>query len=133
MRRNRVGQEVGGGAFDVVKDAMQVKGDDRAEFFGRGGFCASSLFEIDDQAIESAVLAEKENFILAAEIVVKVSRGEVGGSGDFAHARFGKAARAKFAAGGAQDFQAASFVATLEAGATHEDRIALDSVGVNRN
>ncbi len=112
---------------------MQVKNDYRAEFFGARGFCTSSLFEIGDQAIESAVLAEKENFILAAEIVVKVGRGEVGCGGDFAHARFGKAASAEFTPGGAEDFESARFVATLQAGATHEDRMALDSVGVNDN
>src|ERR1700740_1163313 len=133
MLRNRVGQEVRGGAFDFVEDAMQVKGDDGAEFFACGGLGASSLFEISDQAIESAVLAEKEDFIFAAEIVVKVSRGEISGGRDFAHARLGKAAGAKFAAGGAKDFESARFVATLQAGATHGNSIALDSAGVNEN
>ena|SRR5712664_2441253 len=133
MRWNGVGQEVRGGTFDVVENAMQMKGNHGAEFFGCGRFRTSYLFEIGDQAIESAVLAEKENFILAAEIVVKVSRGEVGCGGDFAHARFGKASRAEFAAGSAKDFESAGLVAALEAGATHENKMALGSIGVNRN
>src|SRR5260370_26149173 len=128
MLRNRAGQEVGGGAFDFVEDAMQVEGDDGAEFFACGGLCASRLFEISDQAIECAVLAEKKDFVFAAEIVVKVSRGEVGGSRDFAHARLGKAASAEFTPGGAEDFESARFVATLQAGATHEDRMGLGRV-----
>src|SRR5260370_15174439 len=133
MPRNRAGQKVRGGVCDFVKDAMQVKGDDGAEFFACGVLCASRLFESSDQAIECAVLAEKKDFVFAAEIVVKVSRGEIGGSRDFAHAGFGEAAGAEFAPGGAEDFESARFVATLQAGATHEDRMALDSVGVNDN
>src|SRR5260370_3409956 len=116
MPRNRAGQKVRGGAFDFVKDAMQVKGDDGAEFFACGGLCASRLFEISDQAIESAVLAEKKDFVFAAEIVVKVSRGEIGGSRDFAHAGFGEAAGAEFAAGGPEDFESAGFWSPLQAG-----------------
>ena len=131
MLRNGVGQKVRGGAFDFVEDAMQVKGDYGTEFFGCGRFCTSGLVEISDQAIESAVLAEEEDFVFAAKIVVEISGGEVGSSGDFAHARFGKAARAEFAAGGAEDFKSARKVPALEAGSTHEDRMALGIVSVN--
>src|SRR5260370_13240177 len=111
MPRNRAGQKVRGGAFDFVKDAMQVKGDDGAEFFACGGLCASRLFEISDQAIECAVLAEKKDFVFAAEIVVKVSRGEIGGTRAFAHAGFGVSAGAAFAPRGAADFESGGFVA----------------------
>src|SRR5260370_42190456 len=104
MPRNRAGQKVRGGAFDFVKDAMQVKGDDGAEFFACGGLCASRLFEISDQAIEWAVLAEKKDFVFAAEIVVKVSRGEIGGRRGFAHAGFGEAAGPGLRPGGPEEF-----------------------------
>src|SRR5260370_9078799 len=118
MPRNRAGQKVRGGAFDFVKDAMQVKGDDGAEFFACGGLCASRLFEISDQAIECAVLAEKKDFVFAAEIVVKVSRGEIGGSRDFAHAGFCEAPGAEFPPRGAAGFEASAVLATFQTGAT---------------
>ena len=123
---------MGGGAFDFVEQAVQVEEDDCAKFFACGlrSHAASSL-EIGDQAIEGVVLAEEEDFVFAAEIVIEVGRGEIGGSGDFAHAGFGEAPRAKFATGGAQNLEAASEVAALEAGDAHGDRMACGVAGVN--
>src|SRR5260370_5960562 len=122
---------MGGGAFDFVEDAVQVKDDYGAESFGRGSFCAASSFEIGDQAVQCAVLAEEKDLIFAMEIVVEVGGGEVGGGGDFAHSGFGEAARSEFAAGGAEDFEAAGEVAALEAGGAHGDRMALCEASVN--
>ena len=111
---------------------MQVEVDDCAEFFaGRLSSLATSFLEIGDQAVEGAVLSEEEDFVFAAEIVVEVGRGEVGGGGDFAHASFSEAASAEFAAGGAEDFQAAGEVAALEAGGAQGDRMARGGAGVN--
>ena len=123
---------MGSGAFYFVEDAMQVEVDDCSEFFAGGlRSRAAGFLEIGDQAVEGVVLAEEEDFVFAAEIVVEVGRGQVGGGGDFAHAGFGEAASAEFAAGGAEDFQAAGEVAALEAGGAHEDRMARGSAGVN--
>src|SRR5260370_42464799 len=108
---------MGSGAFYFVENAMQMEADDCAEFFACGlGSCVANCFEIGKQAIEGVVLAEEEDFVFAAEIVVKVSGGEVGGGGDFAHSGIGEAAGAEFASGGAEDFEAAGDVAALEAG-----------------
>src|SRR5216683_942031 len=102
---------MGSGAFYFVENAMQMEADDCAEFFACGlGSCVANCFEIGKQAIEGVVLAEEEDFVFAAEIVVKVSGGEVGGGGDF---------------------EAAGDVAALEAGGAHGDRMALREVGVN--
>ena len=76
-------------------------------------------------------MAEEEDFVLAAEIVVEVGGREVGGGGDFAHAGFGETAVAEFASGGAEDREAAGEVATLETGGAHGDRMARWKVGVN--
>src|SRR6267143_6933095 len=99
---------MGGGAFYLVEDAMQMKANDCAEFLTCAlRSCTPRFFEIGDQAIEGVVLAEEEDFVFATEIVVEVGGGEVGGGGDFAHAGFDVAAGAEFASGGAQDVQPA--------------------------
>src|SRR6266404_9337575 len=110
---------------------MQVEGDYGAKLFRGAGSCAARSVEIGDQAIEGVVLAEEEDFVFAAKIVVEVGGGEVSGGGDFAHAGFGEAAGAEFASGGAQNFEAAGEVAALEAGGAHGDRMAFREVDVN--
>src|SRR6185503_5640530 len=56
-----------------------------------------------EQPIERAALAEEEDFVLAAEVVIEIRRREVGGDGDLAHPGGGKAAGAEDAGGGAHD------------------------------
>ena len=125
---------MGGGAFYFVENAVQMKVDDCIEFFAcRLASDATSLFQVGDQAVECVVLAEEENFVFAAEIVVKIGGGQVGGGGDFAHAGLGEAAGAEFAAGGSKDFEAAGQIAALEARSAHGDRMALRGVVVNGN
>jgi hypothetical protein len=60
-------------------------------------------FERLEQAIERAILAEKQNLVLAAEVVVQVGGRQVGGDGDVAHAGGGIAVRSEYPCGGAQD------------------------------
>src|SRR5260370_37280834 len=116
---------MGSGAFYFVENAMQMEADDCAEFFACGlGSCVANCFEIGKQAIEGVVLAEEEDFVFAAEIVVKVSGGEVGGGGDFAHSGFGESTDAEFASGGAEDFEAAGEGAAVEAGGGSGERLA---------
>src|SRR5438309_1917504 len=106
---------------------MQVEVDYGAKLFGGGGSCAARSVEIGDQPVKGVVLTEEEDFIFAAEIVVEIGGGEVGGGGDFAHAGFRIAAGTEFAAGGAQDFEAAGEIAALQAGGAHESRIAREN------
>lgn len=116
---------MGGGTFYFVENAVQMKVDGCTEFFaGRLASGAASFFQVGDQAVEGVVLAEEKDFILAAEIVVEIGGGEVGGGGDFAHAGFAEAASAEFAAGGAEDLEAARQATALEAGGAHGDRMA---------
>src|SRR5260221_6371086 len=123
---------MGGGALDFVEHGVQMEEDDCAEFFGCGSRSrAASFLEIGDQAIEGVVLAEEEDFVFAAEIVVEVGGGEVGGGGDFAHACFGESADAEFATGGAENFEAAGEVAALEAGGGDGGRIGFRQGGVH--
>jgi|ERR1700730_1546712 len=116
---------MGGGAFYFVEYAMEVESDYGSEFFGSAGFCAARFFKVSGQAVERIVLAEKEDFVFAAEVVVEVGGGEVSGGGDFAHAGFGETSSAEFASGGAEDFEASGEVAALQAGGAHGDRMAL--------
>src|SRR5882757_11563319 len=111
---------------------MQVEGDYGAKCFRGAGSCAARSVEIGDQAIEGIVLAEEEDFVFAAKIVVEVRGGEVGGCGDFAHTCFCVAAGAKFASCGAQDVQPAGEIAALQARGAHGDRMAPENVVVNR-
>src|SRR5258708_2705494 len=112
------------GAFDFVEDAMQMEVDYSAKLFLGAGSCAARSVEVGDQAIESIVLAEEEDFVFAAKIVVEVGGGEVGGCGDFAHSGFCVAAGAEFASCGAQDVQPAGEIAALQARGAHGDRMA---------
>src|SRR6267142_4421713 len=111
---------------------MQVEGDYGAKLFWGARSCAAGSVEIGDQAIEGIVLAEEEDFVFAAEIVVEIGGREVGGCGDFAHSGFCVAAGAEFASGGAQDVQPAGEIAALQAGGAHGDRIAPEKGIVNR-
>src|SRR5258707_6345008 len=111
---------------------MQVEVDYGTKLFRGAGSCAARSVEIGDQAIEGIVLAEEEDFVFAAEIVVEIGRGEVGGRSDFAHTWFCVTADAEFASGGAQDVQSAGEIAALQAGGAHGDRIAPEKGIVNK-
>src|SRR5258708_16314993 len=87
--------------------------DHQTQLLGGTGSQAASLFEGSEHAVEGDVLAEEKNFVFSPEVVVEVGRREVGGCGNIAHARFGKAAQAKLFSGGAQDLQAARKITAL--------------------
>ena len=93
-----------------------MKYNDGAEFFLGTGPCTASFLEVGDQAIQSVILAEKEDLVLAMEIIVEVRGRKIGGCGDFAHASVRETAGAEFAASGAEDLHAAGEVTTAEAG-----------------
>jgi hypothetical protein len=103
-------------SFDFVQHTPQMGDDYQTELLGSAGPQAAALFEGREQAVERNILAEKKNFVLAVEVVVKVGGREVGGGGDVAHTGFGKAADAELFSGGTQDFQAAGKVPALNTG-----------------
>src|SRR5882724_7524686 len=87
--------------------------DHQAQPLGRACSQAAGFFEGRDHAVEGNILAEEKNFVLALEVVVEVGGREVGGSGDVAHAGFGKAGDAELFSGGTQDFQAPRKITAL--------------------
>jgi hypothetical protein len=110
-REKSAGQEMGGGTFYFVEHAAQMRNYDQAQFFRGAGFRSANLLKSGDQAIESDVLTEKQNFVLALEIIVEVGGREVGRGSDVAHTGFGEAGDAKLFSGSAKDFQAAGDIA----------------------
>ena len=103
----RVDLEVCRGSFDAVDQAADVGRRERVEAPAEPIATAPRLGQGEQQPIERAVLAEEQNLVLAAEVVVQVARREIGGAGDVAHAGGGEAAGAEDARGGAQDVEAA--------------------------
>ena len=105
--RQSVDLEMRGGAFDFVHEAEDV-GDrhvaqavrERPSIPARGGQRAQ-------QPIDRTVLAEEEELVLAAEVVIQVAGREIGCNRDVAHARVGEPARAEDARRRAHDLHAA--------------------------
>lgn len=77
----------------------QARGDRSFAVTGRGG--------VGEKAIEGAVLAEVENLVLAAEVVVQVGGREIRGHRDIAHAGGGKPHLLEHPGGGNEDRGAA--------------------------
>jgi hypothetical protein len=103
--------EVSGGPFEAIDETEHVRDGELAEARRerppilragppRGG-------QGVEQAVERAVLAEEEQLLLAAEVVIQVARREIGSDGDVAHAGGAEAAGAKDGGGGAHDVDAA--------------------------
>ena len=68
---------------------------------------AARAVQRGEQPIEGPVLAEEEQFVLAAKIVVQIRGGEVRGARDVAHAGRGEPDRAERAGRGAEDLDPA--------------------------
>jgi hypothetical protein len=64
------------------------------------------------QAIEGSILAEKEDLVLAAEVVIQVARGQIGRERDVAHASGRETAVAEDTCGSLQDVEPAALSAT---------------------
>jgi hypothetical protein len=105
--RQRVHCQVRGRAFHLVDQTQHVSDrqaaeadGERSRIFPRGG-------KRREQTVQRPVLAEEEQLLLAAEVVVQVAGGEVGGDGDVAHAGGGEPAGAEHPCGGAHDLHTA--------------------------
>ena len=84
------------------------------------------LVQRGEQAIERAILAEVQQLFLAAKIVIKVGRGQVGRDGDLAHPGGGKAAVPEDSGRGAEDLEPAAIGPLAEA----RDAAGLDRTAV---
>jgi signal transduction histidine kinase len=106
-RRKGVDLEMRGGALDLVDQAQHVRNGDGAEPAHQRPAVAAGGAEGAEQAIERAILAEEEELVLAAEIVIEVAGRQLRGERDVAHARRREAARAEHPARGAHDLDPA--------------------------
>jgi hypothetical protein len=92
-----------------VRDGQLVKP------VGKRGTVAACGRQGIEQPIERAILAEEEELVLAAKVVIEVPRGEVGGDGDVAHPGGGESARAEDVRRCAQDLNPARIGSPLHA------------------
>ena len=106
-RREGVDLEVGRGSFELVDEAQDVGGREIAQAIGQRPAIASRRRQRGEEAVERSVLAEEEELVLAAEVVIEVAGREVGGDRDVAHAGGGEPARAEHARGGPHDLDPA--------------------------
>ena len=84
-----------------------MRGRQIVQAIGQRPAVASRRGERGEQAVERSVLAEEEQLVLAAEVVIQVAGREIGGDRDVAHAGGGEPARAEHARRGAHDLDAA--------------------------
>jgi hypothetical protein len=106
-RWQRIDLEVSGRTLDLVEQAEHVRDRHVVQPLGeRAGAIAAHLGQRFEQPVERPVLAEVEDLVLAAEVVIQVAGREVGGDGNLAHPGGGKAAGAEDARGGAHDIDA---------------------------
>jgi hypothetical protein len=98
-RRKGVDFEMRSRSLDLVNQAEDVREGHVADadrhrppILARGG-------ERFEQTVDRAVLAEEQQLVLAAEVVIEVAGRQVGGNGDVAHAGRGETARAEDARG----------------------------------
>ena len=106
-RREGVDLEMRGRSLEPVDEAQDVRGREIAQAIGQRTPIAARRGECGEQSVERSVLAEEEEFVFAAEVVIQVAGREVGGDGDVAHAGGGEPARAEHARRGPHDFDAA--------------------------
>jgi hypothetical protein len=95
--------EMGGAALDLVEQTEDVGFGERAQPIGQRTGAAPGGGGGGEQPLERAVLAEIEQFVLAAEVVIEVAGREIGGEGDVAHPGAGEAAGAEDTRRRAQD------------------------------
>jgi len=92
-RRQRVDFEMRGRALDLVDQAEHVRDRHLAQSRRQRAAIPARRGERTQQPVGGLILAEEEELVLAAEVVIQVGRGKVGRDRDMAHAGGGEAAR----------------------------------------
>jgi hypothetical protein len=95
-------------SFDLVDETEDMSGGHLAQAIGQRAAIPARRGERFEQPIGGAVLTEEQQLVLAAEVVIEVAGGQIGGRGDVAHAGVGEAAGAEDARRRAHDRHAAS-------------------------
>src|SRR5439155_14137966 len=101
--------EVRGRSLDIGNQAEDVPDRERMQALAQRAARGGGRTQRAKEPIERSVLAEEEELVLAAEVVIQVGGGEIGGDGDVTHAGAGEAAPAKDLRGGAEDLDPARF------------------------
>ena len=96
-RRERVHLHVRRGSLDLVDKAQDVGGRDVAQAVRQRPAVLARCRQRLDQPADRAVLAEEEELLLAAEVVIEVAGRQIGGDRDLAHAGGRKAAGSEHA------------------------------------
>ena len=107
------------GSLDLVDQTEDMGDGEVVQAIDERSAGAPRGRERPKQLVERLVLAEEQELVLAAEVVIQVGGGEVGRDGDVAHAGRGEAVRAEGPRGGPQDLDAARI------GAAQPDRTAV--------
>jgi hypothetical protein len=109
-RGERVHLQVRRGALDPVDEAEDVRDGEVAEPRGERPAISRARRpgggERVEEAIERSILAEEEQLLLAAEVVIQIAGRQVGGGRDVPHAGGAEAAGAKHGGRGAHDVHA---------------------------
>ena len=98
--------EMRGGAVDVVEQAQNVGFREQSDAVRQRAVATPRVREGRRQFAERPILAEIQQLVLAAEVVIEVRRRQVRGLGDVAHAGGREAARAEHARRRLQDAEA---------------------------
>ena len=102
-RRERIHLEVRGGPFHLIENAEHMGDGQGSEPPGQRGAARAREFRSRQQAIQRPILAEEEDLVLPGEVVVEVSRRQIGGDRDLAHPRGGESPRPEDVCGSAED------------------------------
>jgi len=105
-RRQRRHFQVRRRSLDLVDQTEHMGDGEVVQSIGERPAAAPRGGERLEQLIERLILAEEEELVLAAEVVIQVGGGEVGRDGDIAHAGRGEAVGAERPRGGPQDLDA---------------------------
>ena len=106
-RGQRVDFEVRGGSFDLVEQTENMGRRHVAQAAGERPAALARGGQRIEEAIDRPVLAEEEQFVLAAKVVIEVGRGEVCCRRDVAHAGRRESPRPEDARRGAHDLDPA--------------------------
>ena len=115
-RRQGVDLEVRRGAFDLVEQAQDVGDREVVEPRAEGAARTARARQRRQQPVQRPRLAEEEQLVLAAEVVVQIAGGERGGPRDVAHARRRETHLAERARGGPEDLDPPGIGALHDAG-----------------
>jgi hypothetical protein len=101
--RERIDLEVRGGPFHLIENAEYMGDSQGSNPPGQRGVAGAREFRSRQKAIQRPILAEEQDLVLPGEVVVEVSRRQIGGDRDLAHPRGGESPRAEDVCGSAED------------------------------